>query len=69
MGFGIGSKLKKIMLLLSKNEDYLALKLVTSLVGQLDGELEMKRDNRTTFVIRFSVMEKDNQVSAISIIS
>ncbi|WP_410509729.1 PocR ligand-binding domain-containing protein [Methanosarcina hadiensis] len=34
--------------------DSLGLQLVTSLVDQLDGELELKRDNGTEFIIRFS---------------
>ena len=38
--------------------DSLGLQLVTSLVDQLDGELEMKRDNGTEFTIRFTVPEK-----------
>jgi PAS domain S-box-containing protein len=42
----------------------LGLQLVTSLVDQLDGELELKRNNGTEFTIRFTVTEKDNQVSA-----
>ena len=42
----------------------LGLQLVTSLVDQLDGELELKRNNGTEFTIRFKVTEKDNQVSA-----
>jgi two-component sensor histidine kinase len=44
--------------------DSLGLQLVTSLVDQLDGELELRRDNGTKFTIRFTVTEKDNQVSA-----
>jgi len=43
--------------------DSLGLQLVTSLVDQLDGQLEMKRDNGTEFTIRFTVTEKDNQAS------
>jgi PAS domain S-box-containing protein len=34
--------------------DSLGLQLITSLVDQLDGELELKRDNGTEFTIRFS---------------
>jgi two-component sensor histidine kinase len=34
--------------------------LVTSLVDQLDGELELKSNNGTEFTIRFTVAEKDN---------
>jgi two-component sensor histidine kinase len=42
----------------------LGLQLVFTLVEQLDGELELKRDNGTKFTISFSVTEKDNQASA-----
>lgn len=44
--------------------DSLGLQLVTSLVDQLDGELQLKKDNGTEFTIKFNVTEKDNQVSA-----
>ena len=44
--------------------DSLGLQLVTSLVDQLDGELELKRNNGTEFTIKFNVTEKDNQASA-----
>ncbi|MDQ1253926.1 MAG: hypothetical protein QG646_3140 [Euryarchaeota archaeon] len=43
--------------------DSLGLQLVTSLVSQLDGELEIKRNNGTEFMIRFTVTEKKNQMS------
>ena len=43
--------------------DSLGLQLVTSLVDQLDGELELNRDNGTDFIIRFTVAEKDNRAS------
>ncbi|AAM06162.1 PAS domain S-box protein [Methanosarcina acetivorans] len=43
--------------------DSLGLQLVTSLVKQLNGELELERNNGTEFIIRFTVTEKDNQVS------
>ena len=43
--------------------DSLGLQLVTALVDQLDGELELKRDNGTKFTIRFMVTEKNNSVS------
>jgi two-component sensor histidine kinase len=39
------------------------MQLVISLVDQLDGELELKRDNGTEFIIRFTVEEKENQAS------
>ncbi len=38
--------------------DSLGLQLVTSLVDQLDGELQLKRINGTEFIIRFTVTEK-----------
>ena len=44
--------------------DSLGLQLVTSLVDQLDGELELKRNNGTEFTIRFTVTEKNNKASA-----
>jgi PAS domain S-box-containing protein len=47
-----------------ENLDSLGLQLVTTLVDQLDGELELKRDNGTEFIIRFAVTEKNNQVSS-----
>jgi two-component sensor histidine kinase len=34
--------------------DSLGLQLVTTLVDQLDGELELKRDNGTEFTIKFT---------------
>lgn len=40
--------------------DSLGMQLITTLVDQLDGELEIKRDNGTKFIIRFTVTEKDN---------
>ena len=43
-----------------KDLDSLGLQLVTSLVDQLDGELELKRNNGTEFTIRFKVTEKNN---------
>jgi two-component sensor histidine kinase len=41
--------------------DSLGLQLVTSLVDQLDGELELRRDNGTEFTIRFAVTENNDQ--------
>ena len=41
-----------------KDLDSLGLQLVTSLVDQLDGELELKRNNGTEFIIRFTVVEE-----------
>jgi PAS domain S-box-containing protein len=43
--------------------DSLGLQLVTTLVDQLDGELELKRNNGIEFTIRFMVTEKNNQAS------
>jgi two-component sensor histidine kinase len=42
-----------------ENLDSLGLQLVTTLVDQLDGELELKRDNGTEFFIRFTVTERN----------
>jgi two-component sensor histidine kinase len=44
--------------------DSLGFQLVTSLVDQLDGELELKRNNGTEFTMRFTVTEKDNLAQA-----
>jgi two-component sensor histidine kinase len=41
-----------------ENLDSLGLQLVTSLVDQLDGELELNRDKGTEFIIRFTVREE-----------
>ena len=38
--------------------DSLGIQLVTSLVDQLDGELELKRNNGTEFIMRFTETEK-----------
>lgn len=46
-----------------KNLDSLGLRLVTSLVEQLDGELELKRNSGTELIIRFTVIEKRNKIS------
>jgi two-component sensor histidine kinase len=43
--------------------DSLGLQLVTSLVEQLDGELEIKRNNGTEFAIKFIAKEMNNQSS------
>ena len=40
--------------------DSLGLQLVTSLVNKLGGELELKSNNGTEFITRFTVTEKDN---------
>ncbi|MHC1754417.1 MAG: PAS domain S-box protein [Methanosarcina sp.] len=47
-----------------KDLDSLGLQLVVSLVEQLNGELELERNNGTEFSIRFTVMEKNDQASA-----
>jgi two-component sensor histidine kinase len=41
----------------------LGLQLVASLVDQLDGELELERNNGTEFTIKFTVTEKNKQAS------
>jgi two-component sensor histidine kinase len=41
--------------------DTLGVQLVITLVDQLDGELELKRNNGTEFTFKFKVMEKNNQ--------
>ena len=46
-----------------KELDSLGLQLVTFLVDQLDGELELKKSNGTEFIIRFTVVEKNNHAS------
>ncbi|MDY9925387.1 PAS domain S-box protein [Methanosarcina sp.] len=38
-----------------ENPDSLGIQLVTTLVDQLDGEIELNRDNGTEFIIRFTV--------------
>jgi PAS domain S-box-containing protein len=45
-----------------RNLDSLGLQLVTTLVDQLNGELELKRNNGTEFTIMFTVTEKTHQV-------
>jgi two-component sensor histidine kinase len=47
-----------------KDLDTLGMQLVTSLVEQLGGELELKRDNGTEFIMRFTLTENENQASA-----
>jgi len=41
-----------------ENFNSLGMQLVTTLVDQLDGELELKRNNETEFTIRFTVTKK-----------
>ncbi|AKB72382.1 PAS domain-containing sensor histidine kinase [Methanosarcina mazei] len=41
----------------------LGIQLITALVHQLDGELELNRNNGAEFIIKFSVREKSNQAS------
>ncbi len=43
-----------------ENPDTLGLQLVNILVDQLDGEIKLKRDKGTQFIISFSAEEKDN---------
>lgn len=45
-----------------KNLDSLGLRLVTSLVEQLGGELELKRNSGTELIIRFTVIEKRTKI-------
>jgi PAS domain S-box-containing protein len=49
--------------------DSLGLQLVTSLVDQLNGKLELKRDNGTEFKLKFAVTEKNNQHQRIMAIN
>jgi PAS domain S-box len=51
-----------------KDLDSLGMQLVTSLVDQLDGEFEMKRNNGTEFTIRFIVPDINNPKSAESLL-
>ncbi|MGB4280877.1 MAG: sensor histidine kinase [Methanosarcina thermophila] len=44
--------------------DSLGFQLIISLVDQLDGEFELKRDNGTEFTMRFTVIEKDDFTQA-----
>ena len=41
-----------------ENPHSLGIQLITTLVDQLDGELELKRNNETEFTIRFTITEK-----------
>ena len=41
-----------------EHSDTLGIQLVTTLVDQLDGDLELNRDSGTEFIIRFKVAEK-----------
>ena len=41
--------------------DSLGIQLITTLADQLDGKLELKRNNGTEFIIRFTVSKKDNR--------
>jgi len=47
-----------------ENLDSLGIQLVASLIDQLDGKLELKRNTGTEFTIRFTVMKKNKQASA-----
>ena len=46
-----------------ENLESLGMQLVISLVDQLDGEFELKRNNGTEFTLRFTFTENDHQVS------
>ncbi|HII00213.1 TPA: PAS domain-containing protein [Methanosarcinaceae archaeon] len=43
--------------------DSLGMQLINALADQLDGEVELKRDNGTEFTLKFTVIEKTNQAS------
>jgi len=47
-----------------ENLDSLGFQLIFSLVEQLDGEIELKRNNGTEFTIRFIVAEYNHPISA-----
>jgi PAS domain S-box-containing protein len=49
-----------------ENLDSLGLQLVTTLVDQLEGELELKRDNGTEFTIIFKTEENKDQATALA---
>lgn len=44
--------------------DSLGFQLITTLVDQLDGELELKRNDGTEFAIKFTVKEENNHTPA-----
>jgi two-component sensor histidine kinase len=48
-----------------ENIESLGLQLVTTLVDQLDGDLELKRNNGTEFTVRFAIIDKNDQASDI----
>jgi PAS domain S-box len=50
-----------------ENIDSLGLQLVTTLIDQLNGKLEIIRDNGTKFTIRFMVTENNNSISVQTI--
>jgi two-component sensor histidine kinase len=50
-----------------KELDTLGMQLVTSLIDQLDGELELKRNNGTEFIMRFTVKNNTEQASLPSL--
>jgi PAS domain S-box-containing protein len=41
-----------------ENSDTLGIQLITTLVDQLDGELELKKDSGTEFIIRFAIPDR-----------
>ena len=51
-----------------KNPNSLGLQLVVTLVNQLDGELELKRNKGTEFTLRFTVSESNNPESPESLL-
>jgi PAS domain S-box-containing protein len=46
-----------------ENSNSLGMQLVTALVDQLDGEIELKRYNETEFTIRFILTEKEKSIN------
>ena len=46
-----------------ENPNSLGIQLVTTLVDQLDGELELKRNNGTEFTIKFTVTKKEKSIN------
>lgn len=69
-----GCKGKKLVLIVSdngigisesidmENPDTLGLQLVNTLVDQLDGKLELKRDKGTVFIIRINIEENSENI-------
>ncbi|WP_440945333.1 PAS domain S-box protein [Methanosarcina sp. T3] len=47
-----------------ENSDTLGIQLITALVDQLDGELELKKGSGTEFIMKFATTEKKNEDSS-----